>query len=244
MPRRAQLPNASKSRRGTGRTSDAASPGSGDDGDDARAKRGTGRTQRGRATRERLVQAARTVFEQQGFLHARIADVCSAAQTSHGSFYTYFDSKEEIFKEVVDSVELDLLAVDPVPGDTDPVERIRSANRHYLETYRDNAEIMAVIQQVATFDPEVRKTRVQRQNAFAGAIERRTRAYQEAGLADPRIDPRYAAQALGGMVAFFADHMFTQDASFTLDEAVEQLTFLWANAVGIAPDGPSDPPNG
>lgn len=216
MPARARLPNASKRRRTAGEKSST-----------------TRRTQKGQQTRERLVQAARTVFEEQGFLHARVADVCAAANTSHGTFYTYFDSKEAVFKEVVDSVELDLLAVDPVPEDTDPVERIRSANRHYLETYRANAKIMAVIHQVATFDPEVRATRVQRQNAFATAIERRTRAYQDAGLADPDVDPRYAAQALGGMVAFFAEDMFTQGHGFSLDEAVEQLTLLWANAVGL-----------
>jgi AcrR family transcriptional regulator len=218
VPSRAQLPNASKRRRGAAQ------------GDEKRAAL----TQRGRRTRENLVQAARTVFERDGFLHARIADICRAANTSHGTFYTYFDSKEEIFTEVVDSVELDLLAVEPVPQGTDPIERIRAANRHYLETYRDNAELMAVIQQVATFDAEVRSTRVQRHEAFARAIERRTRAYQDAGLADARVDPRYAAQALGGMVAWFADHMFSGDTPFTLDEAVEQLTILWANALGVS----------
>lgn len=222
MPARARLPNASKGRRGAA------------GGDKATATR---RTQKGQQTRERLVQAARSVFEEQGFLHARVADVCKAANTSHGTFYTYFDSKEAIFKEVVDSVELDLLAVDPVPEDTDPVERIRAANRHYLEAYRANAKIMAVIHQVATFDADVRATRVQRQNAFAAAIERRTRAYQDAGLADPDVDPRYAAQALGGMVAFFAEDMFSQDHGFNLDEAVEQLTLLWANAVGLSRGG-------
>jgi AcrR family transcriptional regulator len=224
VPTRARLPNASKARRGAGA------------GDKPAATR---RTQKGQQTRERLVQAARTVFEEQGFLHARIADVCTQARTSHGTFYTYFDSKEAIFKEVVDSVELDLLAVVPAPEDADPVERIRAANRHYLETYRANAKIMAVIHQVATFDPDVRATRSQRQNALAAAIERRTRAYQEAGLADPDVDPRYAAQALGGMVAFFAEELFAQDNGFTLDDAVEQLTILWANAVGLSRGGTS-----
>ena len=225
MPSRAQLPNASKRRRAAAGDS-AGAP----------AERRTALTQRGQRTRENLVQAAREVFERDGFLQARIADICTAASTSHGTFYTYFDSKEEIFTEVVDSVELDLLAVEPVPHDTGPIERIRAANRHYLETYRDNAKLLAVIQQVATFDAEVRSTRVQRHDAFARAIERRTRADQEAGLADPRVDPRYAAQALGGMVAWFADHMFTEDTRFTLDEAVEQLTILWTNALGVGAD--------
>jgi AcrR family transcriptional regulator len=198
-------------------------------------RRGTGRTRRGRQTRQQLVDGARTVFERDGFVHARIADICDAAGTSHGSFYTYFVSKEQIFNEVVDSVEVDLLTIDPAPADADPVERIRVANRHYLETYRSNAKIMQVIHQVATIDDEVRKTRAQRQADFARAIERRTSVLQQAGLADAGVDLAYASQALGGMVAYFAELMFNSehDYDYDLETAVEQLTRIWVNALGI-----------
>lgn len=221
--RRTRLPNASRGRRSV--EFDA----------EALEKRRTGRTVRGRRTREQLVAAARIVFERDGFLHARIGDICDEAGTSHGSFYTYFVAKEEIFREVVESVEVDLLAIEAVPEGADPVAGIRAANRHYLETYRDNARIMAVIQQVATFDTGVRDTRVRRHDVFAEAIERRTRVYQQQGIADPRVDPRYAAQALAGMVASFADRLFTQaqNDGFDLDTAVDQLTMLWANALGV-----------
>jgi AcrR family transcriptional regulator len=152
---------------------------------------------------------------------------------SHGSFYTYFVSKEEIFQEVVDTVEIDLLRIDPVAERADPVERIRAANRHYLETYLENAKILQVIQQVATFDPEVRQTRVQRQDAFGHAIERRIREYQEQGLSNADLDPWLAANALGGMVAVVADQLATRDEPTDLDVAVEQLTVLWASALGL-----------
>ena len=72
-------------------------------------RRGTGRTVRGRQSRQQLIDAARIVFERDGFLRARIADICDEAGMSHGSFYTYFVSKEEIFQELVDSIEIDLL---------------------------------------------------------------------------------------------------------------------------------------
>ncbi|MCK9897791.1 TetR/AcrR family transcriptional regulator [Frankia sp. AgB32] len=205
------------------------------DADEANPRRGTGRTRRGRQTRGDLLGAARTVFERDGYLHARVADICDVAGLSHGSFYTYFVSKEEIFREVVDSVELDLLSPDPVPASTDPVERIRRANRHYLQTYAANAKIMKVIFEVSTFDEDVHRIRLQRHQAFARAIERRTRMLQDAGLADAEIDPAYAAQALGGMVNYFADLLFNTENSsgFELDTAVEQLTMLWANAIGV-----------
>ena len=221
--RRAAISNASRGRRG-------------DEGTDKR--RGTGRTRRGRETRRQLLEAAKTVFERDGFLHARIVDICDTAGISHGSFYTYFVSKEEIFKEVVDSIELDLLTIDPAPADADPVERIRIANQHYLQAYRTHAKLMRVILQVSTIDPQVRATRLQRQDAFARAIERRIRQLQDAGIADPAVDPAYAAQALGGMVAYFAEYLFNTDNAFGFDlpTATDQLTRIWTNALGIRTD--------
>jgi AcrR family transcriptional regulator len=196
-------------------------------------RRGTGRTERGRLSRQQLIRAARFVFERDGFLRARIADICDEAHMSHGSFYTYFVSKEEIFEEVVDTVEIDLLRIDPVPEETDPIERIRAANRHYLETYLENSKILQVIQQVATFDPEVRQTRVQRQEAFGHAVERRIREYQKQGVSNADLDPWLAANALGGMVAFVADQLASREEPTDVDFAVEQLTLLWANAIGL-----------
>ena len=218
--RRVALSNASRGRLG----------GEGKD-----KRRGTGRTRRGRETRRQLLDAAKVVFERDGFLHARIVDICDVAGISHGSFYTYFVSKEEIFKETVDSVELDLLTVDPAPADADPVERIRVANDHYLRTYGANAKIMRVIHQVSTIDAKVLETRLQRQDAFARAIERRIHLLQEAGFADPAVDAAYAAQALGGMVAYFAEYLYNTDNAFGFDlaTATDQLTRIWTNALGM-----------
>src|SRR5580698_7583907 len=52
------------------------------------------RSAKGRRTRARLLEAAKAVFERDGFLAARISDIAAEAEVSHGSFYHYFDSKE------------------------------------------------------------------------------------------------------------------------------------------------------
>ncbi|MBL7501086.1 TetR/AcrR family transcriptional regulator [Frankia sp. CNm7] len=229
---RAAVSNASRGRRDT----DAPE----------KQRRGTGRTIRGRQTRRQLLDAAKVVFERDGFVHARIVDICDLAGISHGSFYTYFVSKEEIFNEITDSVELDLLTLDPAPEDADPIERIRLANEHYLRVYGANAKLMRVIHQVSTIDERVRETRIQRQDAFGRAIERRVRHLQEAGIADPTIDAAYAAQALGGMVAYFAEYLFNTNNlfGFDLDGATEQLTRIWTNALGIPVPAEDDAPSG
>ena len=63
------------------------------------------RSRKGIETRARLIAAAKEVFERDGFLDARISDIAEQAGLSHGSFYHYFESKEEVFREVAAGVE-------------------------------------------------------------------------------------------------------------------------------------------
>jgi AcrR family transcriptional regulator len=208
----------------------------------------TPRSRKGAATRARLLEAAKPVFEEAGFLEARITDISERAGVSHGSFYHYFDSKEQIFREIAEAQEAHLTssgtdagadtgADRDGDGDGDNVsqwERIRRANRRYLERYRDNGKIMGVIEEVSRYDTQVNEARMRRQRHFADRAERAIRRLQAEGAADPQIDPQIAAVALGSMVGRFAEVWLVEDwARFDFDTAVDQVTRLWANAIGL-----------
>jgi AcrR family transcriptional regulator len=45
------------------------------------------RSLKGARTRTRLLQAAKEIFEEDGFLEGRISDIAERAGLSHGSFY-------------------------------------------------------------------------------------------------------------------------------------------------------------
>ena len=195
------------------------------------------RSAKGARTRARLLEAARKVFEDAGFFEARIADIADQAGLSHGSFYHYFVSKEQIFREVAESLETLLTA--PREGAEDPVadefERILRANRLYLERYRDNARIMAVIEEVSRYDTQVNEARGRRQKHFAERAEKSIRRLQGAGQADQDIDAAVAAVALGSMIARFAELWFVEGWNQDdFDHATEQLSRLWANSIGLA----------
>ncbi len=198
------------------------------------------RSAKGRRTRARLIEAGKTVFERDGFLQARITDIASEAQVSHGSFYHYFESKESLFREIAEELDVRLLSMDDVPHDDErkngPIDRIRAANRSYLLAYRREAKIMRVIEEVSRYDENVRSVRTRRQDYLGVRLESAIARLQADGLADKRIDKHYAAMALGGMVARFAENMFIGGGSYELDRAVEQLTLLWANALGLDTD--------
>jgi AcrR family transcriptional regulator len=68
------------------------------------------RSRKGVQTRARLIEAAKQIFEENGFLEARISDIAERAGLSHGSFYHYFDSKEQVFREVTETVYAELAA--------------------------------------------------------------------------------------------------------------------------------------
>ena len=199
------------------------------------------RSRKGVQTRARLVGAAKVVFERDGFLEARVSDIAKEAGLSHGSYYHYFDSKEQLFREVARLQEARLTAppdaAEDGAGGTDtptPVERIRRANRRYLERYRDEARIMGVIEQVSRYDDHVNEVRMDRMKHFAERSERAIRSWQTAGLVDPAIDPGIAADALGAMTARFAEMWLVQGyRAYDFDDAVDQLTRLWANALGL-----------
>ncbi len=75
---------------------------------------------------------------------------------------------------------------------------------------------------------------MRRQKHFADRAERAIRRLQEAGEADPGVDPEIAALALGSMVARVAELWLVEHwGTYDLDTVAEQVTVLWANAIGL-----------
>src|SRR4051794_34140316 len=119
---------------------------------------------RGVRTREALLRGAREVFERDGFLDAKITAITSAAGVAAGSFYTHFASKDAIFEALVDEIHEATLHPDlkdsSPPGDR--IAGIEATNRAYLELYRSNARLFALVDQVAEVDDHFRGIRLER----------------------------------------------------------------------------------
>jgi AcrR family transcriptional regulator len=53
-------------------------------------------------SRRQLHDAARTLFAQQGYFNCKIADITRQTGMSQGNFYWYFNSKEDVLKDILD----------------------------------------------------------------------------------------------------------------------------------------------
>jgi AcrR family transcriptional regulator len=212
--------------------------------DDAEHAKPAGpRSRKGAQTRARLLEAAKEIFEEQGFLDARISDIGERAGMSHGSFYHYFDSKEQVFREVAEAVDERQAA--PLAGvvlarssTATPAERLREALGQYLESYRDDARIMAVIEQVSRYDEHVNAVLFARHKNQTEQMADSIRELQRRGMADPQLDPAIAATALAAMSTRFAEMLLSQGfVKCSVDKAADQLTRMFVNALGLQDDG-------
>ncbi len=59
------------------------------------------KTARGAKTKSKLLEAAAIEFGQKGYHDCMIADITGRAKVAMGTFYVYFESKEEVFRELV-----------------------------------------------------------------------------------------------------------------------------------------------
>jgi AcrR family transcriptional regulator len=199
-------------------------------------------TLRGQRTRAALVKAARTVFERRGYHDTRVVDITKAAGVAYGTFYTYFDSKELVFSEVVAELYRDFRAEsssDPEVTPNDLAARIERTNRGYLRAYRKNARMMAVLDQVDTFNPVLRDIRLALRHHWVERSAHMIKRWQDDGLVDPAIDANYAATALGSMVSRSAFVWLVLGEPYEENTAVQQLTLLYCRALGLPYDVPA-----
>jgi len=212
-----------------------------------RVAHGERTTAKGLRTRDELVTAARRVFERDGYSGARVADIAAEAGVAHGSFYTYFSSKQDAFLAVIREVgEQFREAITPPPGEEREsggrgsggreetvYQALDRSNRRYLDAYRANSVIWALAEQVATVDPEIHQVRLRGRRQHVERVANTIRRWQDRGIADPGIDPHTTAGALVSMLSNFAYWWLAGGDSYDPEAAAATLTDIWARAVGL-----------
>ncbi|MDO8308884.1 MAG: TetR/AcrR family transcriptional regulator [Actinomycetota bacterium] len=191
---------------------------------------------KGLRTRQKILAGARAAFEASGsYVDTRIADIVRESGVAYGSFYTYFDSKEQLFYELA----LDVVTEMYVEGTSryrgnDPVARLDAANRQFLMSYRAHSVMMTVIEQAAAMYPEFRVLRRVLRERFVSRITANLNRLQSRGSVSADIDTVIAAHALVSMTDNFGYVWFVLGEDFEWEKALHTLGVLWANALGLS----------
>ena len=161
-------------------------------------------TQRGRERRQQILDESARLFAERGYHPTSVAEIVESLGVGKGVFYWYFESKEDLFLEILASSSQGLRRRQQaaIGDEPDPLRRIELGIRASLQWFRDNRHLFNLSQFAAT---EERFAAVLRQND-AVAIDDITRHLKEAmaGGSIPDQDPTMLAHALVGATRHLA----------------------------------------
>ena len=179
-------------------------------------------------TRAALIRAAQGLLAS-GNTNAPVLEITQAADVSNGSFYNYFESKEELWQVAIDSAlesvgdYLDSLTVEL----SDPVEKFTQSFRLSGRLFRLEPQLSRVLlnSEAAAF-------------AAAGGLAPRSRRDIESAAARGRFDvddPDLALALVAGTLLSMGRLLLAQpdrDEAATVDGTTERVL----RALGISPD--------
>lgn len=113
------------------------------------------RTERGRRTLRKLLDAAAEEFGEKGFHEASVSSITRRAGMALGSFYTYFDSKDALFRALVAdmSEKVRTSARSALNDGMGPLEIERAALAAFLRFAAEHKEVYRIIDEAEFVDP-------------------------------------------------------------------------------------------
>ena len=189
---------------------------------------------RGRRTMQRLLDAGAKVFADRGYHAARVDDVVKAAKTSHGTFYLYFASKEDLFRALAIDVATEMAALAGEFPVIEPGSEGRAAIRAWLERFQSLYERSGAVIRTWT-EAEMSDTEFGRIGGDL-VIEFTARLAARIRAAAADLDAQYAAMAVVALVErtsyFHATGTLRVDRTAMLDTLTDTVQ---AGICGAAP---------
>ena len=196
----------------------------------------TPRTERGRKTLRRLLDAAAAEFGERGFHEASVSYITSQAGVALGSFYTYFDSKEEVFTALVRDLSAQVRdRVRPfIEAAPDQIAAERAGLESFLRFVREHKEIYRIIDEAEFVDQASYRSHYR---STAERMEKRLRAGAQRGEIRPEVGEVHA-WALMGMNVFLG----LRYGVWSEDEDVASVAEIASDFVrrGLEPPGGED----
>lgn len=157
------------------------------------------RTERGRRTLRALLDAAAAEFGEKGFHESSVVSITSRAGVALGSFYTYFDSKDALFRALVRDMSVQVRDhVAPVLGDDgDQLDAERRALDAFLTFARDHKELYRIIDEAEFVAPDAWR---EHYNTGAQRIFERLKAAEARGEIAGPVDEAHAWAIMGANV--------------------------------------------
>ena len=140
---------------------------------------------RGRATRQKLLDAGRSVLPVRGYHDTRVDDIVEVAGVSHGSFYRYFSNKDDLFHVLAEDAATAMVdLVNSFPDGAEPGP-LREWLDDWFTTYRQNGGVISAWQEIDYDDPALQAFSLE---VAMVAFDRLQRIVHQRGFGDSTVD--------------------------------------------------------
>jgi AcrR family transcriptional regulator len=182
-----------------------------------------------------LLDAATWVFARKGYRRAGISDIIARAGVARGTFYLYFDSKEQVFLAIVEAFHKNIshaittMSETPTDRVGDPEALLRASFRRWLGFFAANRDATTVIlKEASSIDPRFEQGFANLRRSAVDFFAARYRRFQEMGMVRPAIRPVLMAHLLIGMFDELLNAFVLTDPEADLDALAAQLAdFEW-----------------
>src|SRR5262245_53219179 len=185
------------------------------------------------STRERILDAALSVFAERGYHRATVDDIVRASGTSKGAVYHHFPNKEAVFLALVDDFaeRLATAVATTIAGRQGALAKVEGALTAALATFHDNERLARLILLEAVALGSLWETkRAEVHGRFAALIQ----GYLDEAAAEgsiPPLDTRVATLAwLGAVNEVVVDWLHQRQGD--LERTVPELTRLLLRSIG------------
>lgn len=193
------------------------------------------RTARGEATRQKLLDAAEALFGRNGFHSTGVTDITRRAGVAQGTFYLYFETKEQVFTELVRHLSRSLRRA--IREDTAGVEgrlALEEAGlRSFLRFAAKHRDLYRIVFESQYIDPGLFRWYYE---SLAEGWARGLAGAMASGEIR-RLDPETVAYALMGAAHFMGMRWVLWEGEEPPESVLESLRRLIHE--GLAPGGPA-----
>lgn len=157
----------------------------------------TPRTPRGTATRAKILEAAEKVFAKVGYTDASIVRITEEASVGQGTFYLYFESKLQVFEELVEDLNRRVRHAmsEAASRGANRMEAERLGFQGFFEFTAEHPALYRIVREAESVSP--RALRLHYTRIVEGYIEALDKARADGEISN--IDPTVAAWMLMGI---------------------------------------------
>jgi AcrR family transcriptional regulator len=190
---------------------------------------GLPKTKRGKTRRVQILRAAERVFGAKGFAEASISAITREAGTAQGTFYIYFHSKEEVFRELVVEMGQMIRSVlaEAVRSSDSRLDAERSGLRAFLQFVSINPALYRIVEEARFVDPPAYREYL---TTLAEAYRRQLTSAAAAGAIRPG-DAEVRAWALMGMAKTLGERFVLWDSKRDIDLICDEAFSLIRNGL-------------